>query len=137
MYIRKRRPARDDRRLIDITMNNFETTRERTRQILNTADSVLVICNDENRVIGYISYRWIINGFAYVDYVVLDKEYQGKGIASQLLPKMVEYALENNIYGILGYVSLDNEESLQKFQRWGFQPLIFWFNGVLIGRLLI
>ena len=26
MYIRKRRPARDDRRLIDITMNNFETT---------------------------------------------------------------------------------------------------------------
>lgn len=68
MYIRERRPAIDDRHLIDITLNNFETTREQTRRILRTADTVLVICNDRNQVIGYISYRWILKGFAYVDY---------------------------------------------------------------------
>lgn len=137
MYIRERRPAIDDRHLIDITLNNFETTHEQTRRILRTADTVLVICNDRNQVIGYISYRWILKGFAYVDYVVLDEQYQGKGIASSLLPKVMEHALENNIYCVLGYVSLENEESLRKFQKWGFQPLFYWLNGVVIGRMLI
>lgn len=137
MYIRKRRPAIDDRRLIEITLENFDTNREHVRKILRTADTVLVVCDERNQVIGYISYRWIINGFAYVDYVVLDEAYQGQGIASSLLPKIIEYALKNNIYCVLGYVSLGNKKSLRKFQKWGFQPLFYWFNGVVIGRMLI
>ncbi|ALC92405.1 hypothetical protein AM500_23535 [Bacillus sp. FJAT-18017] len=137
MYIRKRNPARDDNRLIDITVNNFRTSTAAVREKLRTADGVVVVCTENHEVAGYLSYRLVFPGTAYITYAVLDKEFQGQGIGRALLPNLVEYARENGIRALTGFVSNQNMKSLNLFMKWGFVPIANRQNGYLIGRLLL
>jgi L-amino acid N-acyltransferase YncA len=137
MYIRKRRTSRDDKRIIEITVENFETDESQVREMIKTADEIIIVCNEKHQVIGYLSYRWFIPGVIYIDYVVLDEPYQGQGIAKSLLPKVMEYARKKKVYAVLGFVSLKNKKSFKLFQQWGFQSIVQVMNGMIIGRVLL
>jgi ribosomal protein S18 acetylase RimI-like enzyme len=136
MYIRKRNPARDDDRLIDITLNNFRTSTAAVREKLRTADEVVVVCTENHEIAGYLSYQLVFPGTVYITYAVLDEQFQGQGIGRSLLPNLLEYARENGIRALTGYVSNQNMKSLNLFMKWGFVPIVAQANGYFIGRFL-
>ena len=123
MYIRKRIPGKDNPVLIRMVKDNFQVRTETINSILKYANEVLVLCddNDNDKIAGFVSYRFRLGNMVYVDYVVLDFKYQGKGIATSFLPVFENYFLKQGINTIYGTVDEENTEALRLFKRWGFK----------------
>ncbi|KZE63752.1 hypothetical protein AWM68_11600 [Fictibacillus phosphorivorans] len=121
MYIRKRVPGKDDPLLADLVVNNFQVRREVIELILKMANEVMVICESNNQIVGFVCYRFRIGNMIFVDYVVLDTKHQGKGIASSFLPVFEKHLLEQGIHTVFGTVDEDNTDALNVFKHWGFK----------------
>jgi len=76
---------------------------------------------DGDKLIGYID--TISNGVtdAYIQDLMVNPEYQGKGIGTELMNKTIAYLKANKIY----MISVVNEEKLLPFyKRFGFFPML-------------
>ncbi len=76
---------------------------------------------EDNELIGYID--CISNGVtdAYIQDLMVKPEYQGKGIGSELMKKMIAYLKGCHIY----MISVIFDESLKSFyERFGFYPML-------------
>lgn len=133
MYLRQRIPYQDDPYLINLATNNFNVESKKFENILRSAHEVIVLCNNEGEKIGFFCYRFLLKNIIFIDYVILDPQYQGRGIAHSLLPNLVEYAQKQGIRGVTGYVSKNNSKAFYTFKHWGFKPIINFSNGVFIG----
>lgn len=121
----------NERILIDLAMNNFSIKRENLNRILQQGE-VLAAC-DKNKIVGFISYRFISFDRIYINFAVLDKRYQGKGIARSLLPNLIDRAKAKGIRQVYGLVTYENERALQFFTEIGFRPISGHSQGILIG----
>lgn len=133
MYLRKRIPYQDDPYLINLATNNFNVDSKKFESILRSAHEVIVLCNNQDEKIGFFCYRFLLKNIIFIDYVILDPRYQGRGIAHSLLPNLVEYAKKQGIRGVTGYVSKNNSKAFHTFKYWGFKTIINFSNGVFIG----
>lgn len=134
MYLRKRIPSADDSTLINLAVNTFNVNSTMFKEILKKSKEVIVICNDDDDVVGFLCYRFILRNIVYIDYVVIDPDYQGKGVAQSFLPDMIQYARNLGVKGASGFVSGKNSKALEIFKKWGFQPIMTSSKGTLIGR---
>ena len=76
---------------------------------------------EDNKLIGYIDS--VSNGVtdAYIQDLMVCPAYQGKGIGTALMDKMLEYLKEKRIY----MISVVYEESLKSFyERFGFYNML-------------
>lgn len=76
---------------------------------------------DEDNLVGFID--CISNGVtdAYIQDLMVDPLYQGKGIGSELMNKMINYLKEKHIY----IISVIFDESLKSFyERFGFYTML-------------
>jgi len=134
MYLRRRIPYVDDSSLINLAVSTFNIESTMFRNILKRANEVIVICNNDDEIIGFLCYRFVIKDVVFIEFIVLDPNYQGKGIAHSFLPDIIKYAKKQGIKGAVGYVSKNNPKALKIFKGWGFRPIINSSNGILIGR---
>jgi RimJ/RimL family protein N-acetyltransferase len=121
LYIRKWNPSKDNPVLVEMVVNNFQVKREVIQLILGMANEVMVVCDSNDRIAGFVSYRFRLGNMIYVDYVVLDTKHQGKGIASSFLPVFENHLLKQGIQVVYGTVDEDNTDALRVFQQWGFE----------------
>ncbi|MFC0186762.1 GNAT family N-acetyltransferase [Fictibacillus aquaticus] len=120
MYIRKRVRGQDDPVLINMVIKQFKVKNEVITAIIEQAHEILVVCDEQDTIVGFVSYRFKLLDMVYVDYVVLDEEHQGRGIASKFLPVFEKHCLKQGIRVIYGTVDSDNTDALRLFERWGF-----------------
>ena len=76
---------------------------------------------EDNELIGYVD--CISNGVtdAYIQDLMVKPGYQGKGIGSELMNKMIEYLKESHIY----MISVIFDENLKSFyERFGFYTML-------------
>jgi RimJ/RimL family protein N-acetyltransferase len=121
LYIRKWIPGKDNPVLVDMVVNNFQVKREVIQLILGMANEVMIVCDRNDRIAGFVSYRFRLGNMIYVDYVVLDTKHQGKGIASSFLPVFENHLLNQGIQVVYGTVDEDNTDALRAFKQWGFK----------------
>ncbi|KQU16205.1 hypothetical protein ASG61_29150 [Bacillus sp. Leaf75] len=136
MYLRKRIPYKDDSYLISLTMDNFKVKSTVVQNILKKSHEVLVICNNDDEVIGYLCYKLIVKDVIFINYVVLDRQYQGQGVGRSFLPNVISYARKKGIRGVTGFVNNNNSEAYHIFRHWGFRPLVNIAGGTLIGIII-
>lgn len=80
-----------------------------------------IACYDEQKLIGYVD--TVSNGLtdAYIQDLMVNPEYQGKCIGTQLMNKIIAKLKKNNIY----MISVVHEEKLQPFyKRFGFMDML-------------
>jgi len=136
MYLRKRIPHKDDSYLISLTMDNFKVKSTVVQNMLEKSHEVLVICNNDDKVIGYLCYKFIMKDVIFINYVVLDRPYQGQGVGGSFLPTVISYARKKGIRGATGFVNNNNPEAFKIFRHWGFRPLVNIADGTLIGIII-
>lgn len=76
---------------------------------------------EEDELVGFVD--CVSNGVtdAYIQDLIVRPEYQGKGIGTELMNKMIEYLKANKIY----MISVIFEESLKSFyERFGFYTML-------------
>lgn len=81
------------------------------RRVLSCGTYVLIGCFDEDRLVGYCFIRFFINKSAFRGKIV-DKEYQGRGIAKQMGLIMSKVA-SNAGFKVYATISKDNVASLK------------------------
>lgn len=136
MYIRESSSYRDEPHLIDLAVNAFGVRSETVQDILDSTDKIIVFCNRNDKIIGFLCYRFTIKNAIFINYAVLDPEYQGKGIASSFLPVLTKYARNQGIKIVTGFVSNNNLKAFNIFTSWGFKPISSFNDGVLIGTII-
>lgn len=132
MYIRKWIPEKDRMKLIDLTVNTFRVKAGRVNKELKGSYEILVLCDDNDEIAGFLSYRLYLNTIAFVNYIVLDQQHRGKGIVFSFLPQVIENMKKQGVRGIYGLVSKNNPKAMQQFRKWGFQPVRFFPKMILI-----
>ena len=121
MYIRKRVPGKDDPFLVDMVVSNFQVRKNVIEMIINMANEVMIVCDSNDTIIGFVCYRFRIGQTIFVDYVVLDTKHQGKGIATSFLPVFESHLMKQGIRNVFGTVDEENTDALKTFQHWGFK----------------
>ncbi|ANC79132.1 hypothetical protein ABE65_020915 [Fictibacillus phosphorivorans] len=121
MYIRKRVPGKDDPFLVDMVVSNFQVRKNVIEMIINMANEVMIVCDSNDTIIGFVCYRFRIGPTIFVDYVVLDTKHQGKGIATSFLPVFESHLMQQGIRNVFGTVDEENTDALKTFQHWGFK----------------
>jgi GNAT superfamily N-acetyltransferase len=72
----------------------------------------------------------------FINYVVLNRSYQGQGVGGSFLPTVISYARKKGIKGATGFVNNNNSEAYHIFKHWGFRPLVNLAGGTLIGIII-
>lgn len=121
MYIRKRVPGKDDPFLVDMVVSNFQVRKNVIEMIINMANEVMIVCDSNDTIIGFVCYRFRIGQTIFVDYVVLDTKHQGKGIATSFLPVFESHLMKQGIRNVFGTVDEENTDALKTFRHWGFK----------------
>lgn len=136
MYIRNRQKELDDPTLLSICIENFDVPETTIKSILKYAHEVLIICHDNGEIAGFLSYRLRINHMVLIDYVVLDRSVQRKGIARALLPVFQKYLLDKGITTIFGMVDKENSQGIKSFKRLGFETKGCFLTNYIIEKKL-
>ena len=70
-------------------------------------------------VIGYCGY-WEIVGEGHITNVAVHPDYQGQGLGSQLLRRLIEYAVQAGIDSFTLEVREDNVPAIKLYEKYGF-----------------
>ncbi|MDD4412981.1 MAG: GNAT family N-acetyltransferase [Oscillospiraceae bacterium] len=81
-----------------------------------------IACYNKDRLVGYVD--TVSNGLtdAYIQDLMVNPEYQGKGVGTKLINKMIDKLKENNIFMIS--VIYGNAELTPFYQRFGFNQML-------------
>ena len=72
-----------------------------------------------NEIVGFIIYEYIYDRIE-LDYIYVDKEKRGIGIANILMNQMIGFAKENNIKNITLEVNKNNFSAISLYKKYGF-----------------
>jgi len=119
MYLRERKPKQDDKHLVQLAVTEFKVHPSIIQKKLDGATGVTVLCDDADRIAGYVCYR-INRHILFVDIVTLDSIYVGKGIVSSFLGIFLNQVKGKGVKVIRGLVERNNKHALAVFKHWGF-----------------
>lgn len=84
-----------------------------------------------NEIVGFIIYEYIYDRIE-LDYIYVDKEKRGMGIANILMNQMINFAKENNLKNITLEVNKNNEVAISLYKKYGFIEVAIrrgYYNG--------
>lgn len=136
MYIRRWIPHTDRMKLIELASTTFNVKKTEVNNILTSAHDVLVFDDEDGQLVGFLCYHLYYNQIAFVNYLVMDTKYRGKGIFSNMHPIIMDYLKNNGIRGILALVSKRNPKALKIFMKWGCKPIRVLPKHILIADYL-
>lgn len=91
------------------------------------ADLPYLVCEEEDRVVGYAyatrwrprsAYRYSVEVSAYVDHAGL-----GRGIGTALYERLLSELVRRGVHAVLAGIALPNAESVRFHERFGFEPV--------------
>ncbi|MBP1932890.1 GNAT family N-acetyltransferase [Ammoniphilus resinae] len=118
MYLRKWMDS-DGPYLIALALHKFQVEPVLIRRRLNLATEVLVLCEDNHDLVGYLCYR-LRDQIFFVDLAILDPKHIGKGIAGKFFPAIIEHARQKGAIAMRGMVHRSNKQAFAVFKHWGF-----------------
>ncbi|MEH6944520.1 GNAT family N-acetyltransferase [Bacillus sp. JJ722] len=136
MYLRSWIPHTDRIQLIELAATTFNVNKTEVNKILRGAHDVIVIADEKDQIVGFLCYRLYLNHIAFVNYLVLDAKYRGKGIFNKMFPHAINYLKKKGIRGISGLVSRRNPRALKKFIEYGCIPIRVLPKHILIATYL-
>jgi GNAT superfamily N-acetyltransferase len=97
---------------------------------ISSSTSDVFVAQDDNKIIGAGTIFYLKNGghenpFAYLEGIVVDDEFRGKGIGTALSKFAIDLARKKNCYKII-FTSGPDREKIHKFyenlgfKKWGF-----------------
>ena len=86
------------------------------------ANSVTFEAWIEDKLVGLIAayFNDPINKIGFITNVSTEKEYSGKGIASQLIKHCIYYGIQHHFKAICLEVFFQNNEAIKLYKKWGF-----------------
>ncbi|TCS80047.1 ribosomal protein S18-alanine N-acetyltransferase [Pectinatus cerevisiiphilus] len=78
--------------------------------------------NGKEQIIGYAG-MWLVFGEGQITNVALLPEYQGKGIASLLLEKIIDIAKMKHITAVTLEVRPSNDKAIRLYEKFGFKSV--------------
>ena len=90
----------------------------------DTPAGFIVALGEGIKEYDYKSYKWFgenYSGFLYIDQVVIDEKYWGKGLGPCLYQKVFEHANKTGVEIIAVAITADNEVSLNFHAKMGFR----------------
>ncbi len=81
----------------------------------------------ENAIVGVMMYEIKYDNME-IDYIIVDKMFRSKKIASMLLEKLMEIALLNKIKNITLEVRISNETAINLYKKFGFEEIVIRKN---------
>lgn len=81
--------------------------------------------NEQNQIIALVAgyTDCLSNNMAYISMVSTLPEYQGKGIATELVKKFINICIDKNISGIHLYAVAENTPAVKLYKKLGFKTM--------------
>jgi N-acetylglutamate synthase-like GNAT family acetyltransferase len=136
LYIRNRIPGKDDPFLIDMVVKNFKSQANIAPSVIKYSNEAMVVCDSNHQIVGFVSYSFRLGKVIFIDYLLIDPQYQGKGVASKFLPAFEEHLVNRGIETVIATVDNENARALELYKRWGFTIQGNVFNGIVISKQL-
>jgi ribosomal protein S18 acetylase RimI-like enzyme len=84
-----------------------------------SSKSFAYIMKNKSKDIGYFAFR-IVNNNCELDYIAIDKDYQGKGFGKLLLNKIISLSEKMKLKSIKLFVRLSNKKAISLYTQYGF-----------------
>lgn len=78
--------------------------------------------DDKEKIIGYVGV-WFVLGEGQITNVALMPQYQGQGIASMMISRIIEIAKEHSIGSMTLEVRPSNQKAIKLYQKFGFRSV--------------
>ncbi len=78
--------------------------------------------DDNGKIIGYVGV-WFVLGEGQITNVALMPQYQGQGIASMMISRIIEIAKEHDIGSMTLEVRPSNQKAIKLYQKFGFKSV--------------
>lgn len=112
-------------RFKDILVKDYD--KDTFLEEVNNPSDLWLVARDGDKVVGtllvYITSDSTNTIFAYIDNLMVDKDYQSKGVGSKLYLEACNFAKEQNVNLLQLDVWADNKNALQFYQNHGMSPL--------------
>lgn len=100
------------------------------RDFFKDATNISFGAYKDEKLIGFIALKKEYGGVVYVDWIVVEKQYRGKGLGGALLRKAEKWALGNGFHCI--YLFTETEENKKFYEKKGYRYVGthygFWFG---------
>ena len=93
--------------------------------------SVLVL---NGKVVGVVIYKVVAPGKYWLDYLVIDPDHRGRGLASQLLEGMESRCRDEGCESIALAVLIENQSARSFYQQHGFAEVNSKSDGKIVLR---
>ena len=93
--------------------------------------SVLVL---NGKVVGVVIYKVVAPGEYWLDYLVIDPDHRGRGLASQLLEGMESRCRDEGCESIALAVLIENQPALSFYRQYGFAEVNSRSDGKIVPR---
>lgn len=103
------------------------------------SDNAIHFCAyDENILVGFCAcyFNDPMRIYAYITSISIIKSHQGKGLATSLLNKCVDYAVDNNFNLIKLEVRIDNLAAISFYDKFNFQRVETSGNSFILEKAL-
>jgi ribosomal protein S18 acetylase RimI-like enzyme len=87
------------------------------KNYINDSNRYFYLCEDNNKIVGYI-YTISIGGALKIDALYIKEDYQNKGIGTNLINNVIEYAKKNNIKFITINVLENNIKAKKLYNKY-------------------
>lgn len=81
-----------------------------------------IIAEDNGTVIGYVGY-WKVVDEGHITNIAVSPDYRRKGIASEMLSKIIKAAYDDKLYLLTLEVRKSNIAAQKLYEKFGFEPL--------------
>lgn len=81
-----------------------------------------IIAEDNGAVIGYVGY-WKVVDEGHITNIAVSPDYRRKGIASEMLSRIIKSAYDDNLYLLTLEVRKSNIAAQKLYEKFGFEPL--------------
>ena len=95
---------------------------ERLRQRLENPDNQAFVAKENNTIVGFVAPRIDEDGVRRVGALYVDKNWQGKGLAHDLMQKVIEWH-DGTKNDIELHVVTYNERAKAFYRKWGFREV--------------
>jgi RimJ/RimL family protein N-acetyltransferase len=115
-----------------ITTNNFEIAQYIQQYMMTISNPKIkyewfVFTDEDDKIIGFVSYSRRIdleNGKCFLEYMLIDKNYRGKGYSNIMLEKFFDWCRENNISKIKIQFEANIPQLVHLYSKYGFRKII-------------
>ena len=109
-------------------MINYTTEKELINSFLKYFNTKINDINDFNKYliysiddknIGFVDFSFIYDRIE-LNYIYVEKSYRNKNIASKLMDKLIEFAIDNKCINITLEVDESNDAAINLYKKYGF-----------------